>query len=250
MANKCKYYKRQQLVSYDGGQTWTPTGVYFKGSLIEASSSDCPPDTMFTASYIGGQTYTAECTSSTVLTSATTKPSGCEYTAMTEAIIGGCINVIDNEAFYDCTSLSAVTIPNSVTGISYGAFSECGLKSVTIPNSVVSIGEVAFDGCSTLSSVTIGNSVQEIKGRAFKNCSNLATITIPQSVTSIEVQCFRACSNLSNVTVLATTPPALGSSVFEYTSESLVIHVPAASVNAYKTAEGWSDYASIIQSIS
>ena len=74
--------------------------------------------------------------------------------------------VIADYAFWGCTSLKSVTIPNSVTSIGEGAFEDCkSLTSVTIPNSVTSIGEDAFYGCSLLKSVTIPNSVTSIEKR-------------------------------------------------------------------------------------
>jgi hypothetical protein len=68
-------------------------------------------------------------------------------------------------------------------------------------------------------------------------------------VTSIGDGAFRACSNLTTLTVQATTPPTLGSSALSGTNTNLVIKVPSASVNTYKAASGWSDYASKIQAI-
>ena len=71
-----------------------------------------------------------------------------------DIVIGSTTRVIAGSAFYNCSGLTSVTIPNSVTSIGYGAFSECsGLTSVTIPNSVTSIGEYAFSLCSKLLSV-------------------------------------------------------------------------------------------------
>ena len=103
-------------------------------------------------------------------------------------------------AFYYCTRLTSVTIPNSVTSISDRAFRDCNLTSVTIPNSVTSIGYEAFYGC-TLTSVTIPNSVTSISDRAFIYCSNLTSVTIPNSVTSIGVRAFQNCSGLTSVTI-------------------------------------------------
>ena len=61
-----------------------------------------------------------------------------------------------------------------VTSIGYRAFYECSsLTSVTIPNSVTSIGRSAFEGCSGLTSITIPNSVTSIDSKAFTKCSNL-----------------------------------------------------------------------------
>ena len=79
---------------------------------------------------------------------------------------------IEGSAFTNCSGLTSVTIPNSVTSIGSSAFDGCsGLTSVTIPNSVTSIGEGAFSNCSGLTSVTIPNSVTRIKGSTFEDCN-------------------------------------------------------------------------------
>ena len=105
-------------------------------------------------------------------------------------------------AFYGCSGLTSVTIPNGVTSIGYYAFYGCsGLTSVTIPNSVTSIGHTAFYGCSGLTSVTIPNSVTSIGDVAFSGCKSLTSVTIPNSVTSIGHATFYGCSGLTSVTI-------------------------------------------------
>ena len=70
---------------------------------------------------------------------------------------------IGDWAFYNCSGLTAITIPESVTSIGASAFSHCSsLTSVTIPESVTSIGYGAFSDCSSLTSVTIENPDCEI----------------------------------------------------------------------------------------
>ncbi|MBR2238210.1 MAG: leucine-rich repeat domain-containing protein [Prevotella sp.] len=115
------------------------------------------------------------------------------------------VTSIGNDAFYKCSGLTSVTIPNSVTSIRDYAFSGCsGLTSVTIPNSVTSIGWGAFDGCSGLTSVTIPNSVTSIGHSAFYGCSGLTSVTIPNSVTSIGWYAFEGCSGITLVKVPVT----------------------------------------------
>ena len=93
-----------------------------------------------------------------------------------------------------CSSLTSITIPNSVTSIGNAAFCDCyRLTSITLPNSVTSIGSSAFSGCSGLTSITIPNSVTSISDYAFNNCSGLTSITIPNSVTSISDYAFGYC---------------------------------------------------------
>ena len=109
---------------------------------------------------------------------------------------------IGHEAFYECISLTSITIPDSVTYIGFCAFFGCSsLTSINIPDSVTSIGAAAFYDCSNLTSVTIGDSVTSIGNYAFYNCSNLTSVTIPDSVTSIGEWAFAGCSSLKSITI-------------------------------------------------
>jgi len=111
-------------------------------------------------------------------------------------------NTIGNYMFYNCTKLTSITIPNSVTSIGNFAFIGCGsLTSATIGNSVTSIGGDVFRDCSGLKSVTIGNSVASIGASMFSGCSGLSSVTIPNSATSIGGQAFYGCSGLTSVTI-------------------------------------------------
>lgn len=102
----------------------------------------------------------------------------------------GTTGIVDY-AFQNCTSLTSITIPSSVSSIGRAVFSGCtGLTSVTIPSSVTSIGNNAFYYCSSLISIAIPNSVIRIGDSAFSGCTNLITITIPSSVISIGREVF------------------------------------------------------------
>ena len=170
-------------------------------------------------------------------------------TEVTAEMLDGITN-IRSYAFYYCTSLSSITIPNSVTSIDKNAFNNCtSLSSVTIPNGVTSIGGSAFSYCTSLTSITIPDSVTSIGGGAFRDCTSLASVTIPNSVTSIGDHVFIDCTSLASVTVKSSIPPSLGTDVFYNTNQSLVIYVPSGSVENYKAASRWATYASRIQAI-
>ena len=107
---------------------------------------------------------------------------------------------IGERAFSGCTSLTSITIGDSVTSISDSAFSGCtSLTSVTIPNSVISIGNGAFSGCTSFTNVTIHDSVTSISSRAFQNCTSLTSVTIPDSITSIGSHAFEDCNQLKTI---------------------------------------------------
>ena len=125
------------------------------------------------------------------------------------------ITGIGQSAFYSCTSLKNVTIPNSVTTIGEKAFTYCpSLEKVTIPNSVTIIGKYAFNTCTSLENVTIGNNVTTIGEGAFAFCTLLKNVTIPNSVTTIEPGAFNDCTSLEKVTIIGNNLTTIGEAAF------------------------------------
>ena len=172
--------------------------------------------------------------------------SGCS--GLTSVTIGNSVTRIGDAAFFVCTGLTSITIPNSVTYIGSDAFNYCtGLTSITIPNSVKSIGYWAFYKCTGLTSITIPNSVKSIGRYAFQYCSGLTSITIGNSVTSIEQYAFSGCSGLTDFYCYAEKVPGGESAIFSNTPvSSATLHVPAASINAYKAAYMWKEFGTIV----
>ena len=138
----------------------------------------------------------------------------------------GSVKGIYVEAFADCSGLTSIIIPNSVTSIEDGAFSGCcRLTSITIPDSVTSIGDSAFAGCSGLTGIPIPNSVTSIGDGAFKGCSALMSITIPNSVTRIGNGAFAGCSRLTSITI-PNSVTRIGNGAFKGCNALMSITIP------------------------
>lgn len=155
------------------------------------------------------------------------------------------ITAIDGWAFQDCANLTSIEIPNSVTNMGVQVFMDCSnLINVVLPEGITDITTNEFHSCRSLTSINIPSSVTIIDIAAFSGCSSLTTITIPEGVKSIGRIAFYKCSSLTSVTLEATTPPTIQSDTFDDTVQTF--YVPAESVEAYKTATNWSNFAGII----
>ena len=195
--------------------------------------------------------------------------------SLTSITIPDSVAEIDDNAFLGCTSLpvenniryadtfaidvtnnglTSYTLKEGTRFIGFMAFYDCTyLTSITIPSTVTSIGSLAFWKCTSLKRITIPDSVTEIKSSAFEECTSLTSITIPESVTSIGHYAFINCKSLKSVICKPTIPPAGGACMFSYPNDSKIlipigctIYVPRESVNRYKSAKYWKEYADYI----
>ena len=110
------------------------------------------------------------------------------------------VTAIGNRAFYCCSDLTEVTIPQSVTSIGERAFAACrNLDSVTINDAATSIGDYAFTECHLKTTLSLGKKITTIGEGAFYYCTELGSVTIPQSVTSIGDYAFGECIHLKKL---------------------------------------------------
>lgn len=147
------------------------------------------------------------------------------------------IAIIDDYAFFSCTTLSFISIPDSISTIGNFAFSSCSsLTSISIPDSVTFIGEHSFSYCSALTSVSLSNSMTTISDNSFSWCKSLIAIFIPNSIVIIGNWTFSGCKSLSSV-VIPDSVAEIGEYAFSgcdaLTSISLPNSVTAIGKNAF-----------------
>ena len=141
-------------------------------------------------------------------------------------VFDGPVTQIAEFAFQSCSTLTSISIPNTVMSIEKNAFISCtSLTSITIPNNVVSISKCAFNSCYSLTSVYIAYGVTHIGESAFNSCPSLSSITIPNSVMSIGRDCFAGCTSLSSV-VFPNSLMSIGAGAFGNCSSLTSITIP------------------------
>lgn len=130
------------------------------------------------------------------------------------------VTTISNDAFANNTLLTSVILGEGLTYIGVGAFYKTGLTSITIPDTVTTIDNVAFFANTSLTEINFGS-----------------------GLTSIGSQVFAYCNPLTNVSVSATSPPSVNTNSFEgLTLSNINLYVPSASTSAYSTTTVWQDF--------
>ena len=139
---------------------------------------------------------------------------------------------ISGSTFMNCTELTSVVIPNSITIIGDHAFAnDSTLVSAILPNRLTSIEGLTFSSCTSLTTVTLPDSLLLIKGKAFQYCESLSSIVFPNTLESIAYDAFYYCTSLSGDLVLPSSLHSLGSSCFEGCSSLSGILLPESLVS-------------------
>ena len=125
---------------------------------------------------------------------------GCS--GLTSVVLPDSVTSIGSSAFFGCSSLNGINIPSGVTSIGKSAFSGCtALTLKELPESVVSIGDSAFSGCIGLTFTKLPESLTSIGSSAFYDCTGLTSIYVPDGVKSIGLGAFQGCSGLTSMTL-------------------------------------------------
>ena len=170
------------------------------------------------------------------------------FTYLTQVTIQSGITTIGDNAFGYCSGITEVVIPDTVTSIGSQAFFKCSnLSAVTLSENLTSIGNQAF-ASSGVREIIIPNGVTVIVANLFRGAESLSSCTLGNQVTTIESNAFLYCDSLERLVINTVTPPRASYNYFD--EEKIWIYVPAQSVEAYKTASDWSNYADRIRPIS
>lgn len=185
-------------------------------------------------------------------------------THITSVYIPNGIESIGIHAFRNCDRLSDIDLPPSLKRLGQGAFYRClglvscqlspsltaipaecfaldiNIREVNIPDEVKVLGFDCFSGCESLKSITLPQGLEVIERGVFYNCYALEEISIPASVRDIGEYTFFHCRNLKHVYMHSTIPPTV-SRIFADNHKDLTIHVPASSVEAYRSAAHWKE---------
>lgn len=202
-----------------------------------------------------------------------------------ESVFSGCSNFsgdlnipknvkkIESGAFSGCSGLNGrLTLPDGLESIGNNAFSSCRFRGpLILPSTLKSIGSGAFESNMFSGELKLPSSLQELGSSAFAYCSRISgTLEIPDNITAIKEQTFNYCSSiekivlhskidviksgafqycfgLGSIVCNAVNPPYVESGAFDGVSKSnVVVEVPEASLAAYRTASGWSDFKKIV----
>ena len=166
--------------------------------------------------------------------------------------LGGAV-VVSN-VWDKTTGKGVITFDRDLTTIGEKAFQRVTnatpsnwATSITLPESVKTIGDYAFAQCYSLTTINIPDSVTSIGQYAFQSCDAVTSVTIGSGVSTIGSGAFYNCYEIKEIICESTDAPALADKwVFNGVDKAVTVYVPAASVDAYKTANFWSSFTNIV----
>lgn len=162
-------------------------------------------------------------------------PEGLEY-------IGEC-------AFRDCRFRGPLILPPTLKSIVSVAFGNNMFSGeLKLPSSLLELGSSAFYGCSRISgTLEIPDNITAIMENTFGECKSIQKLILHSKIDVIKSDAFENCFGMESIVCNAVNPPYVESGAFDGVSKSnVVVEVPEASLAAYRTASGWSDFKKIV----
>lgn len=159
------------------------------------------------------------------------------------------LEIIGDNAFGYCNFRAPLILPSTLKSIGSGAFEDNMFSGeLKLPASLQELGAKAFVGCSRISgTLEIPDNITAIKERTFAGCSSIEKLVLHSKMDVIQSGAFKNCFGLGSIVCNAVNPPYVESSAFGGVSKSnVVVEVPEASLAAYRTASGWSDFKKIV----
>lgn len=171
-------------------------------------------------------------------TGAITIPATVTYNGKTFTVVS-----IGDYAFRDCTSITSISIPNTITAIKSFAFFNCSsMTNVVVPASVQEIGMGAFEGCSSLTQMVLPKGLLVVENETFFGCKSLKGVVIPASVTNIGEEAFSRCTSLISIYCLAKIAPECEPNAFSKVDRTwCTVYVPT-SIKSYTDNAMWREF--------
>ena len=175
------------------------------------------------------------------------------------------LRLIGSKTFEDCKNLKEINLPSQIDSIGPYAFSGChALTSINLPQSLKVVSYSCFQTCKNLTSVNLPSQLEIISGGAFKYCVKLEKIVIPATTKYICPTAFENCYALNDIYCLGQTPPLVmypsqdPDLIYDVpftklfgetrpTPSSCTLHVPAGSLQAYRSAWVWKEFENIVE---
>ena len=142
--------------------------------------------------------------------------------SLTAIEVPSTVTTIGEGTFDGCTSLATVTLPTALTAIERYAFAYSGVTAIALDRNVISIGDYAFYNCTALESFKFSPNITEIKYYTFQGCSKLKDVTLPSGLITLGYSAFKDCTSLTKITIPGDVQ-SIGSSAFENTGLSEVV---------------------------
>lgn len=166
-------------------------------------------------------------------------------TTLTKLTLPESVTAFGKGAFTNCSALTDINIPSTIQDIPSACFAQCKkMAAFTMPEQVKTIGNLAFANCANANKIELNEGITTIGERAFLGCSSIKEITLPSTVCKIGGNAFYRASKLTKIHCKATTPPALSDSLGDYISKA-TLFVPTGSKSAYEADKLWSKFNTI-----